>query len=255
MPFSIQILSFVANSIHRFGLWIFRYRLSQSEILILEDLCRYYRDLKPEHQKEFRKKLTYVLTTKKFFPRGGLKEISPEMKILIGATIVQVTFGLPSVTLSHFSKILLYPDRYISTISKTYHRGEVNPRLGIIVLSWPCFIEGFLDKEDGVNLGIHEVAHALKLENWIYSNDEFNFLNPQIWQQYEEIAHREINRIRTGVSDFFRKRAAENEHEFFAVALENFFERPKQFKGEFPELYRALVGLLRQDPLVLVSKK
>lgn len=173
------------------------------------------------------------------------------MKILIGATIVQVTFGFPRVTLSHFKKILIYPDRYFSTISQTYHRGEVNPRLGIIVLSWPCFIEGFVDERDGINLGIHEVAHALKLENWIRSNDEFNFLNPKIWRSYEELAQREMNLIRTGESDFFRKRGAENEHEFFAVALENFFEKPVPFKAQFPDLYQTLVMLLQQDPLIL----
>lgn len=251
MPFSIQIVNFFTESIYRLGLWLFRYRLSHSEIAILQNLSRYYQGLKPEHQKEFRGKLSYILTTKKFIPRGELKQITPEMKILIGATVVQVTFGLPRVSLSHFRRILVYPDRYFSTISQKFHRGEVNPRLGIIVLSWPCFIEGFLDEADGINLGIHEVAHALKLENRIRSTDEFNFLNPQIWRSYEQIAQREMNLIQTGESDFFRKRGAENEHEFFAVALENFFERPGQFKSQIPDLYQTLVMLLQQDPLIL----
>ncbi|WP_297335720.1 zinc-dependent peptidase [Algoriphagus sp.] len=255
MPFSIQLVNFFTESIYRLGLWLFRYRLSHSEIETLQNLSRYYQVLKPEHQKEFRGKLSYILTTKKFIPRGGLTEITSEMKILIGATIVQVTFGLPRVSLSHFSKILVYPDRYISTISQAYHRGEVNPRLGIIVLSWPCFIEGFIDETDGINLGIHEVAHALKLENRIRSNDEFNFLNPQLWRSYEELAQREMNLIQTGGSDFFRKRGAENEHEFFAVALENFFERPEQFKAKKPELYSVLVNLLIQDPIFLKSAR
>lgn len=251
MPYSIQLLNLISESIYRIGLWLFRHRLSRDEISILDQLFRYYRDLKPRHQQEFRKKLSYILTTKKFIPRGGMEKITSEMKVLIGATMVQVTFGLPRVYLSHFKKILVYPDRYISTISQFYHRGEVNPRLGIIVLSWPCFIEGFLDQNDGINLGIHEVAHALKLENRIRSNDEFNFLNPHFWSSYEELAKHEMELIRTGKSEFFRKRGAENEHEFFAVALENFFERPGKFKAEFPQLYHTLVMLLRQDPLVL----
>ena len=39
-----------------------------------------------------------------------------------------------------------------------------------------------------------------------------------------------------------------NEHEFFAVAVENFFERPQEFKNAIPELYSILSKLLNQDP-------
>ncbi len=35
---------------------------------------------------------------------------------------------------------------------------------------------------------------------------------------------------------------------FFAVAVENFFERSEQFKVEIPELYSVLTKLLNQDP-------
>jgi MtfA peptidase len=41
-----------------------------------------------------------------------------------------------------------------------------------------------------------------------------------------------------------------NEHEFFAVAVENFFERPQEFKNAIPELYAILIKLLNQDPSV-----
>ncbi|MFZ6013111.1 MAG: zinc-dependent peptidase [Bacteroidota bacterium] len=49
--------------------------------------------------------------------------------------------------------------------------------------------------------------------------------------------------------NFFRPYACTNVHEFFAVSVENFFERPAQFKNELPELYDILTQLLKQDPL------
>jgi len=38
-----------------------------------------------------------------------------------------------------------------------------------------------------------------------------------------------------------------NEHEFFGVAVENFFERPQEFKNAIPDLYAILSKLLNQD--------
>ena len=232
---------------------VFHYRLTAADLQLLERHFPYYSNLNPRHQGEFRRKLEMVLTRKKFISRGGLKQVSTEMKVLIGATIVQVTFGFWKVFLSHFKKILIYPDTYYSTISKSYHRGEVNPRFGIIVLSWPCFVEGMADHRDGVNLGIHEIAHALKLENRIQYNRESNFFHPSVWSDFMTHSLREKELIRSGRDDFFRERGAMDADEFFAVVIENFFERPVEFNAKKKELYQIMVQLLRQDPITLGS--
>lgn len=249
----IQILSLVTEGLWKAWRAIFHYRLSKDEVDLLTKYFPYFSQLRPIHQKEFKQRLEFLLTEKKFFARGNLQEITPEMKVLIGATIIQVTFGYSNVQLRHFQKILVYPDTYFSNISKAYHRGEVNPRLGIIVLSWSCFARGLADHEDGVNLGIHEVAHALKLENQIRYNGESDFFHPMIWDEYQGLAQKEEEYIRLGKDDFFRARGGEDSHEFFAVALENFFERPELFKDRKPQLYKVLVRLLQQDPITLKS--
>jgi Mlc titration factor MtfA (ptsG expression regulator) len=41
--------------------------------------------------------------------------------------------------------------------------------------------------------------------------------------------------------------------EFFAVATECFFERPKELKRKHPELYEELKDFFRQDPLAYRS--
>ncbi|MDF2159079.1 zinc-dependent peptidase [Algoriphagus sp. CAU 1675] len=231
----------------------FRYRLSPKQKEILAKHFLYYSSLRPRHQEEFLTKLEAILSTKQFIGRGGMKVVTEEMKVLIGATIVQVTFGLEKVALSHFKKVLIYPDSYYSRISKAYHRGEVNPRYGLIVLSWQSFVSGLADSNDGVNLGIHEVAHALKLENQIRYNGESDFFNPVLWEKYLEQSRQERENLKNGSDDFFRERGGVDDHEFFAVALENFFERPEKFKELKPTFYKTLVFLLRQDPITLKS--
>ena len=67
------------------------------------------------------------------------------------------------------------------------------------------------------------------------------------------LAHAEIVRIQRGQHAFLRSYAGTNEAEFFAVAVEYFFERPQEFQTALPELYGTLGGLLRQDPAVQVG--
>ncbi|MFD2202574.1 zinc-dependent peptidase [Shivajiella indica] len=235
-------------------LLLFSKKLTKDDITVLQKLFPFFNQLRKEHQEEFLEKLRIFLASKTFFARGGLKEITREMELLIGATAVMVTFGFNQVRMKHFSKILIYPDNYYSTINKKYHQGEVNPKLGIIVLSWKSFVEGFLIANDGVNLGIHEMAHALKLENQIHYNQESNFFNPQRWKVYTKYANEEIQKIIAREGSFFRDAAAINIHEFFAISLESFFEKPSEFEQYHPELYKAMVFLLKQNPIVLFQK-
>lgn len=172
-----------------------------------------------------------------------------EMKVLIAASAIQLTFGFPRVHLSYFHNILVYPDAYYSTINNRYHKGEVNPRLKAIVLSWKAFVEGYL-QPDGRNLGLHEMAHALRLENRIM-NEEYNFLDKRLLNEWEIRASNTMVEIREGRETFFRAYGAHDHEEFFAVAVENFFERSQDFLKQHPLTYRTLANLLKQDPILL----
>lgn len=211
----------------------------------------YYRKLPDKFKEEFENKLLDFMEMKEFTPRQ-MKEVTHEMKVLISAAAVQLTFGMPDIYLRHFSRILVYPDDYYSTIFKRYHRGEVNLGGGIIVLSWKGFVTGYADNTDGMNLGLHEMAHALKLENGIF-NQDYNFLDEDVLRHWTVIARNTFNEIREGTEVFFRSYGGASMDEFFAVVVENFFERSSEFKQAHPQLYKFTVLLLRQDPIRLLK--
>lgn len=219
---------------------------------ILEKYFSYYRDLSPLNKTKFELKVTNFIYGKKFIPRN-VDEITLEAKVLIAASAVQLTFGLPHVYLRHFSKILVYPNNYYSSITKRFHKGEVNPRFGIIVLSWQAFVDGYIDPTDSLNLGLHEMAHALRLENIIRENDNQIF-DQNYLEQFDSWADKICEGVSENTPVFFRPYACVNKHEFFSVAIENFFERPAAFKTELPQLYNILIRLLNQDPLTLKDK-
>lgn len=214
---------------------------------LLQKYFRYYQGLSEQNKRAFEQRVCRFIYSKKFIPRG-MKEIPVEMVVFVAAVAVQITFGLPHVRLTHFNKILVYPDNYYSRITQRYHKGEVNPAFGIIVLSWRNFMEGFLHADDAINLGLHEMAHALRIENII--RKEHSFFEDPLLDKLDEWC-RKICDDSNGSIAFFRPYACTNVHEFFSVAVENFFERPQQFKLELPELYSVMVGLLNQDPIAM----
>lgn len=207
----------------------------------------YYLRLSPQHQKRFRRRMQLFINTKTFIARSKGFKVSDEIRAGIAAAAVEITFGFRKFGFEHFSRILIYPDDYYSKITRRYHRGEVNPR-GFIILSWKAFQEGYATDEDGINLGIHEMAHAVKLENRIHNGD-YQFIAPRLldklelhWRKFAE-APRE--------DSLLRAYGHVNRHEFFAVACENFLERPAILKRHDPDLYHLMVSILRQDPLEL----
>lgn len=222
--------------------------LNRQHVRFLESYFGFYNKLPLTSKKIFRNRVAYFISTKKFIPRD-FDQVTDEMKVLIAASAIQLTFGFPKIHLSHFKNILVYPDIYYSPTNEAHHKGEVNPRYNAIVLSWKYFVEGYLEP-DGRNLGLHEMAHALRLENRIM-NEEYDFLDKELLHDWELRATHTMQEITNGTEDFFREYGATNNEEFFAVAVENFFERPKEFLEKHPLTYKTLSKLLRQDPVLL----
>lgn len=213
----------------------------------LSQYFSFYNSLSEKNKLVFERRVQKFIDLKQFIPRGGIKEISAEMKAMIAGCAVQLTFGYPSVYFRHFWRILVYPDNYYSTITRKYHKGEVNQR-GLIVISWKSFKEGFSFPADGINLGFHEMAHALRLLN-IVENEEYNFYDRKIMDEFDREANNETIKILNspnGVS-LFRNYGGTNNNEFFSVAVECFFERPDEFKRYNPKLFSHISQILKID--------
>lgn len=237
-----------------FKKYLFLRNLDNAYKPYLSQYFMFYNSLSSNDKLVFEKRVQKFIDLKQFIPRGGIKEITPEMKALIAGTAVQLSFGYPHIYFVHFWRILIYPDNYYSTITNKYHKGEVNRR-GIIVLSWKSFKEGFSDQSDGINLGLHEMAHALRLIN-IVENEEYDFYDREIMTEFDKEAEYETNKLLYSPNQrsLFRKYGAINPDEFFSVAIECFFERSYEFHEYNPKLYLLLSKILKIDPVRLYSE-
>ena len=209
---------------------------------ILEKNHTFYQSLSPDEKRQFEKRVQHFIHLKTFIPRG-ISHVTDEMKTLISATVIQLTFGLPRVYLKQFKKILIYPNDYYSQISKQYHSREVKPKYGLIMLSWSKFVRENRDPYDGTNSGLHEMVHALHLEN-IIRNKGFGFLDDELLSRWDHLVEQEITTIDKEQS-LFRDYAVTNKYDFFAYAIELLFEKEQELRIAHPEIHRTIKKLLR----------
>ena len=217
--------------------------ISKTQLRILEQSFDFYNGLSQKNQVIFQNRLLSFINNKKFVSREDF-EITEEMRVLISATAVMLTFGFRNYKLELFETIIIYPKAYYSKINKVQHKGETNPQLKTIVFSWEDFKHGFKIGDDNLNLGIHEFGHAIHL-NAMRKKD----ISSVIFRQgFNELTHYLSNnenvRKELLATKYFRTYAYTNQYEFFAVLLENFIETPEEFRSNFPELYGYIKQML-----------
>jgi len=210
---------------------------------------KYYSDLPWELKLKFLRIVRDHFEYFQFVPRNRMT-LTAGMKAIICSGASQLVLFLPAESLTFFTKIIVYPDSYKSKYTHKVHKGEVNPGFRLIVFSWKGVVAGMEKTDDGLNLLLHEFAHALWLEHKLMHR-EYSVLEPRWVARFEELASFEMKNLKADKHHFFRLYAFENIEEFFAVAVENFFERSEKFKAELPDLYHVLTNLLKQDPLRL----
>lgn len=214
---------------------------------ILNEYIPYYRNLDAVQKDRFLKR-TLIWKASKHFEFVEMVE-EEHMSILISATAVQLTFGLQHFLMDHFNKIYVMKRDYHFGLFNVPFQGHVSE--DGIYLSWNNFLKSFANYTDGDNVGLHEMAHALAYVNFPeHEHDGEDEVFQHRWRRtFTGIGHQVFDCMQAGEMTMLGSYAATNYQEFWAVCVENFFERPQTFQIQLPELYDAICKLLNQDLL------
>jgi hypothetical protein len=237
--FFLGIVEFVYIKIFHRPFYVHWYKslekLPPPEIVFLKEHFSFYNRLKPKHQAFFQHRVSCFISKYEFIPREEIV-LNQEIRVMVAATAVQLTFGMRNYLTDIFKYIVIYPDIYQSVITENWHKGEFNPRLKTIVFSWKHFKEGFGVENDNLNLGIHEFAHVLNFHG-LKSKDASATLFAIQYRKMLVYLKKPNIQQKLIASDYIRVYGFTNQFEFFAVLLEHFFETPEIFKKEFPLLF------------------
>ncbi|MEN3325072.1 zinc-dependent peptidase [Mariniflexile soesokkakense] len=218
-------------------------RLKQNEKDILQQQFSFYKKLNNTEKRYFEHRVASFIKDKDFIGRDGIV-INDEIRVLISATAVMLTFGFRDFYIGLISKIVVYPSAFYSNTNKAYHKGEFNPRLAALVLSWEDFKNGFSNHRDNINLGIHEFTHAIHINSMKERDVSSTIFSDSFKELSSMLASNETLRNKLMESDYFRKYAFTNQFEFLAVIIESFIETPQTFKAQFPYVYSKVKQML-----------
>ena len=214
---------------------------------VLSKFFLYYRELAEEEQKRFLKRLQVFMKSKVFTVPAD--DGYREMPILVSASAIQLTFGLEDFMLPWYEFIWVHPREYMMVNPLRTLAGNVTGKT--ISLSWKHFLEDY-QKKDGVNLGLHEMAHALQMQHeYFYKSKGENFR--KVYDLFESLDEYIRSQEKPTRNQLYTDYALKNTDEFWASSVELFFEQPDQLKEHYPQIYTIIKTLLKQDPSASVS--
>jgi Mlc titration factor MtfA (ptsG expression regulator) len=200
------------------------------------------------------------LAEKQFEGCGGLR-ITDEIRVTIAAQACILLLHRRTDYFPKLVSILVYPSTYVVRGGRPIGGGLVTDdpearlgeswEAGVVVLVWDSVRAGAGDIHDGHNVVLHEFAHQLDQESGA-GNGAPILPRRSMYVAWARVLGHDFDQLvrdterdhRTLIDQY----GATNPAEFFAVATETFFEKPRQLRSQYPALYGQLQQFYRQDP-------
>lgn len=199
--------------------------------------------------------------TSTFFEGCNELELTDEMILTVAAQACLLVINHEGAPYPQLNTVLLYPTAFTATNESLGPGGTIIKREvkcegeswdnGTVILAWNSVQQGATNIFDGHNVTFHEFAH--QIDSLDGDTDGVPVLHSeaafQTWAAVlGEHAEKFMDRVRRGRKTILDPYGATNPAEYFAVATETFFEKPKQLKKKQPDLYKELEKFYQLDP-------
>ncbi len=217
---------------------------------ILEKRVTFYRRLPDEQKRRFEDDVRFFLAEQRIFGEGG-QPVDEEIRLLVAASAAMLCHGKPDFEWPTLRDIVVYRNAFKDGSYEVGPDGNVIGMVhqqGPIIFSGPHLRRGFRKPTDGRNVGLHELAHVLDMEDGAADGvpGDLAWAATAPWVEHltRHLEHPVRDRLRRLLGDY----AYTNEAEMFAVLVEVFFERPSKLQARDPELYDLLCQYFNLDP-------
>ncbi len=201
----------------------------------------FYKNLEAMQQQRFRDRVELLLN-EIYIDAVGF-ELEDSDRLLVGASGVIPVFCFNTWYYPNLSTVILYPDHFNEYLE---YEGENRNIAGMVgtgryenqmILSRKALHHGFNNKTDKGNTAIHEFVHLIdKMDGEVDGIPKLLLENHSYTIPWLDMIYEKMEAINSDDSDI-RAYGGTSKIEFFAVASEYFFERPKLLRRKHPELY------------------
>lgn len=223
---------------------------------ILEECVPFYDRLDGEARIRFENDVRFFLAEQRIYGVQGA-DVPERVKVLVGASAAMLGHGMPDWEWPDVRDIVIYPtafDREYEIGGQHRITGMVHSQ-GPVVFSEQHLKHGFRLPHDGANVGLHELAHVLDMASGeadgVPAGMEWVATAPWVNLMVKRLREKHGQKCREVLGSY----ACTNEAEFFAVAVEVFFEQPERLLEKDPKLYEMLERYFNLDPRTGKIKK
>jgi len=209
--------------------------------------------------------LVQVFIAEKYWEGAGGLVLDDEIRVTISAQACLLLLGLAHNYYRNVQTIIVYPSTVVPPPRKPgafeVVTAPIEPghpilgqafQQGPVIIIWDAALRGGRHPELGYNVVYHEFAHKLDMLDGAADGTP-PLRHRAEYRDWVRICADEYLRLKhdakSGKHTFLNAYGATNEAEFFAVATEQFFDRPDVMTRHAPELYRVLKEYYRQDPV------
>lgn len=211
-----------------------------------------YEKLDDSARERFNRDVRFVLEEYSF---EGVRdvEVTESLRLSVAAGVAVLLHGRPSWELPGSTTVLFYPERfnddYYESSGAAYdgmahQQGPIILTASAVAASWSETPKA--DSLAADNVVLHELAHLFDFDNE-GADGVPSLVAASSAADWQALVRSEMQRVRRGQS-ILRPYAAEAPSEFFAVAVETFFEQPHRMARHHEALFRALVAFFHLDP-------
>lgn len=207
--------------------------------------------------------LVQVFIAEKHWEGCGGLEMTDEVRVTVAAEACLLLLGREHDLYDDVESILVYPSTVFAAERRAgvFERGALvvdapeallgeAHKGGPVILAWDAVRRGARDPDDGRSVVIHEFAHKIDMVDGGVDGTP-PLPDGAARRSWAEVCAAVFLALQDGdaaVRRVIDPYGARNEAEFFAVATESFFERPRALRRALPALYALLADFYRQDP-------
>lgn len=229
-------------------------------VALLEKNVPLYATLPEELRLRLHGRIGQFIATIRFEGCGGL-ELSEDMILTVAAQACLLVVHREGRPYPKLKVVYLYPSTFSSMQTRVDALGIVTEEevarfgesweRGSVVLAWDSVEQGARNIFDAANVTFHEFAHQLDHEDGatdgapgLPCRASYRSWARVFQENYDEF----LQQTEEGKKTVLDSYGATNPAEFFAVATETFFEKPRQMARRLPELYEEMTRYYGLDP-------
>jgi Mlc titration factor MtfA (ptsG expression regulator) len=219
-----------------------------------------YSRLPDDLKLQLHERIARFISSTRFEGCNGL-ELTEGMILTVAAQASLLVLNREGVPYPDLTTVYLYPTTFSSVQKRSdaygivtegeVHRLGESWETGTVILAWDSVEQGARNIFDARNVTFHEFAHQLDHEDGdtdgapvLPSREAYRSWARVFRQNYADFLEQVGKGKRTLIDDY----GATNPAEFFTVATETFFEKPRQLCKKRPDLYDELKSYYGVDP-------